>query len=197
MPLNTPLAAAKDTDDACANEKEDRNLATVRHERIASVGRIGIQMRPRPYRAEGGVYSEISDNHCYNHSARSQSGQNAEPDEECREKLHSARNIYQCAKPVRIRPSGKVPQQECFLCAVQPKLDCEDQPEQQIELIRVWLQEPSKESRLLYTLFCHSPTIVLLFGIPILGVFRLRGRPRHDGDIIARFYKPVNSRSAQ
>ena len=99
-PLDTPLATSKHTDDACAEENEDRNLATVRHERIAPVGRIRIQMRPGPYRAEGGVYSKVSDNHRYNHGSRSQSSQNAEPDEACGDKLYPA-GQYLTVRPSR------------------------------------------------------------------------------------------------
>ena len=139
VPLNTPLAAAEDTDDTCADEEEDCHLAAVLHEGIASIGGVGVQMRPGPNRAEGSVYSKVRDNHRYTQRARSQPGKNAEGDEECRKELYPSCDIYQRAKPVWIRRRRKAPQQERFLCAVQGNQECEDNPEKQIEIVSAWL----------------------------------------------------------
>ena len=78
--LKSPLAAAEDSDDACADEPEDGDLATVLHEGIASVRRVGIQVRPGPCRAERCVNSKVCDNHHYSQRSRAQSGQHTEPD---------------------------------------------------------------------------------------------------------------------
>ena len=176
MPLNTPFAAANDTDEACAHEKQDCNLAAVRHERIAPVGRVGIQMRPGPYRAEGGMHSKVGDNHRYNHRARSQSGKDAEAYEDCRDKLYPTRNIYQHAEPVRIRPSRKAPQQERFLRPVQPKQECEGQSKEEVKLIGAWLGEsPEKPPS------CAFPSVIVATslrpGFPVPLLFGHWGHP--------------------
>ena len=104
-----------------------------------SGGGVGVQMGPRPNRTEGSVYSKVRDNYRYTQRACSQPGKNAERYEECRKELYPACNIYQRAKPVWIRRLRKAPQQERFLCAVQCYQECEDNPEEQIEIVSAWL----------------------------------------------------------
>ena len=69
-------------------------------------------------------------------------------------------------RPVRIRPRGKVPQQERLLCAMQPNQDCEDDPEQQIELIRERPKISPEESRLRHVSSCHSHDLPSVYNCP-------------------------------
>ena len=109
VPLNTPSAAAEDSDDARDYEPEDGDLAAVLYEGVAAVGRVGVQVRPGRRRAERSVNSKVCDDHHYSQRSGPQSGEDAESNEERRSELHPAGNVDQSTQPVRIRPGREVP----------------------------------------------------------------------------------------
>ena len=49
---------------------------------------------------------------------------------------------------------------------MQPKQGCKGQPEEEIESIGAWLEEPPEDAGPLHSLLCHSPTSLLVFKIP-------------------------------
>ena len=162
VPLNTPSAAAEDSDDARDYEPEDGDLAAVLYEGVAAVGRVGVQVRPGPRRAERSVNSKVCDDHHYSQRSGAQSGEDAEPNEECRNEFYPAGNVDQSTKPVWIRPGREVPEQEGFLRAVQSNQCCEYKPEEQVELVGVWLEVSPEDSRFLYVVSCPDGGLLIL-----------------------------------
>ena len=93
-------------------------------------GRVGVQVRPRPHRTERGVNPKVRYDHHHHQRSGPQSGQNTEPYQDGRGKLHPSGYVDKEAKPVRVRAGGEVPEQERLLGAVQSDQDREDNPEQ-------------------------------------------------------------------